>query len=164
MNMGIRLQMQVQMTGRWAYSEMTKLREQYKAIKSALEKISYDQHKWLICVDLKMINFLIGQQSRITKYPCFLCLRDSRDRAQHNVKTDWPVREELVLMINMLMAYKNLGWNMSIKMHSHIDQFPENLGALIDEQGNVFTRTCEKWKHATRAGGTRWWWRTTAGL
>ena len=28
--------------------------------------------------DLKMVNFLLGQQSGFTKYPCFLCMWDSR--------------------------------------------------------------------------------------
>lgn len=75
----------------------TTLKEQHEAIKYVLEKISYDQHKWLICVDLKMVNFLLGQQSGFTKYPCFLCLWDSRDRTHHYVKKEWPLREELAI-------------------------------------------------------------------
>ena len=51
-------------------------------MKYVLEKISYDQHKWFICVDLKMMNFL--------------CMWDSRDLAQHYTKKDWPLQEELV--------------------------------------------------------------------
>ena len=75
----------------------TTLREKYEAMKYVLEKIGYDhQHKWFICVDLKMVNFLLGQQSGFTKYPCFLCMWDSGDRAQHYTKKDWPLREELV--------------------------------------------------------------------
>ena len=74
----------------------TTLKEKYEAVKYVLEKIGYDQHKWFICVDLKIVNFLLGQQSGFTKYPCFLCMWDSRDRAQHYTKKDWPVREELV--------------------------------------------------------------------
>ena len=45
------------------------------------------------------------------------------------------------LITNMLYAFKNLGCNMSTKMHhlfSHIDQFPENLGAMSDEEGDRF--------------------------
>ena len=42
------------------------------------EKIGYDQHKRFICVDLTMVNFLLGQQSGLTKYPCFLCMWDSK--------------------------------------------------------------------------------------
>ena len=45
------------------------------------------------------------------------------------------------LITNMLYAFKSLGCNMSIKMHylfSHIDQYPENLGAISDKQGERF--------------------------
>ena len=41
------------------------------------------------------------------------------------------------LVNNMLTAFRNLGCNMSIKMHylfSHMDRFPENLGSMSDEQ------------------------------
>ena len=41
-------------------------------IKQVLEKITYNEHKWPICVDLKMVNCLLGQQSENTKYPCFI--------------------------------------------------------------------------------------------
>ena len=74
----------------------TTLKEKYEAVKYVLEKIGYDQHKRFICVDLKIVNFLLGQQSGFTKYPCFLCMWDSRDRAQQYTKKDWPLREELV--------------------------------------------------------------------
>ena len=230
----------------------TTLKEKYEAVKYVLEKIRYDQHEWVICVDLKMVNFLLGQQSGFTKYPCFLCMWDSRDIANHYTKKDWPVREELVpcrarnvinnplvdrdkilfpplhiklglikqftkaldkdggcftylcqvfpgltieklkagifdgpqirqlirdphfensmneveleawkafvlvvknflgntkagnyveLVTNMVTAFRNLGCNMSIKMHylfSHMDRFPENLGSMSDEQGERF--------------------------
>ena len=45
------------------------------------------------------------------------------------------------LVTNMPTAYRTLGCNMSIKMHylhSHMDWFPENLGSMIDEQGERF--------------------------
>ena len=41
------------------------------------------------------------------------------------------------LVNNMLTAFRNLGYNMSVKMHylfSHRDRFPENLGSMSDEQ------------------------------
>ena len=230
----------------------TTLKEKYEVVKYVLEKMSYNEHQWLICVDLKMVNCLLGQQSGFTKYPCFLCIWDSRDTAQHYEKKDWPVIQELVpcraeniinnplvdrdripflplhikrglikqftkalvkngscftylcrtfpgvtieklkagifdgpqirqlirdrnfeesmnrteleawssfvlvvknflgnnkalnyadLVSNMLIAFKNRGCNMSIKMHylfSHMDRFPENLGSMSDEQGERF--------------------------
>ena len=42
-----------------------------------------------------MVNFLLGQQRGFTKHPCHLCLWDSRDRAQHWIKQDWPPRPQL---------------------------------------------------------------------
>lgn len=230
----------------------TTLKEKYESVKYVLEKIRYDHHQWYICVDLKMVNILLGQQSGFTKYPCFLCMWDSRDRAHHYTMKDWPPREDLVpsrsnniinnplverdkiifpplhiklglmkqftkaldkdgdcfmylcevfpgltteklkagifdgpqirqlirdtqfethmneveleawkafivvvknflgnkkatnyveLVNNMLTAFRNLGCNMSIKMHylfSHLDRFPNNLGSMSDEQGEHF--------------------------
>ena len=45
------------------------------------------------------------------------------------------------LVNNMLTAFRNLGCNMSVKMHylfSQMDRFPENLGSMSDEQGKRF--------------------------
>ena len=47
------------------------------------------------------------------------------------------------LVNNMLTAFRTLGCNMSVKMHylfSHMDQFPENLGSMSDEQGERFNQ------------------------
>ena len=59
-----------------------------------MDQIKYVNHNWVICVDLKMVNFLLGQQSGYTKFPCFLCLCDSRVKDQY-VKNNWPLRTEL---------------------------------------------------------------------
>ena len=42
-----------------------------------------------------MVNFLLGQQGGYTKFPCFLCLWDSRARDKHWVQKDWPKRTTL---------------------------------------------------------------------
>ena len=45
------------------------------------------------------------------------------------------------LVNNMLTDFRNLGCNMSVKMHylfSHMDRFPKNLGSMTDEQGERF--------------------------
>ena len=42
---------------------------------------------------------------------------------------------------NMLTAFRNLCWNMSVKMRylfSHMDMFPKNLGSMSDKQGERF--------------------------
>ena len=73
----------------------TKMKEEYDSIKLVLNKLAFAEHKWIICVDLKMVNFLLGQRSGYTKYPCFLCLWDSRARDQHWKKKNWPKRSSL---------------------------------------------------------------------
>ncbi|GFV20682.1 uncharacterized protein TNCV_777271 [Trichonephila clavipes] len=59
------------------------LKECYENIEFILNKLSYSDYKWTICGDLKVISMLLGQQSGYTKFPCFLCKWDSRDRKQH---------------------------------------------------------------------------------
>ena len=40
---------------------------------------------------------LLGQQSGYTKFPCFLCLWDSRARGSHWIQKDWPQRNAFVV-------------------------------------------------------------------
>ena len=42
-----------------------------------------------------MIYILLGQQAGHTKYPCFLCLLDSRADEPHYSQQEWPIRYEL---------------------------------------------------------------------
>ncbi|UYV82854.1 hypothetical protein LAZ67_22001095 [Cordylochernes scorpioides] len=45
------------------------------------------------------------------------------------------------IVIDLLLSYKALGSNMSLKiqfLHSHLDFFPDNLGAVSDEHGERF--------------------------
>ena len=75
----------------------TTMKEEYKAISLVLEKINYQEHQWVICVDLKMVNFLLGQKSGYTNYSCFLCLWKNRVKHEHWARKDWPPREYVVV-------------------------------------------------------------------
>ena len=46
---------------------------------------------WKICVEV--LNILLGQQFRFTKYPRFTCEWDSRDRINHSIEHDWLLRK-----------------------------------------------------------------------
>ena len=72
------------------------LKEKYDKIKFVLEKNSYKQHQWIVCVGLKMVGFLLRLQGGYTKFLCFLCLWDSKAITEHWIKKDWPVRSELI--------------------------------------------------------------------
>ncbi|UYV67757.1 hypothetical protein LAZ67_5001915 [Cordylochernes scorpioides] len=62
-------------------------------MKLLLKKIEYERYSWKICSDLKVIALLRGLQLGYTKFCCFLCEWDSRDRERHYIKKSWPNRE-----------------------------------------------------------------------
>ena len=68
------------------------MKETYANMTALLESIKYAEHKWKICGDLKIIAVLLGMQLGYTKYCCFLCMWDSRDRKAHYIQADWPAR------------------------------------------------------------------------
>ena len=49
--------------------------------------------------------------------------------------------KQVHLPVNHTKSYQDMGCNMSLKIHfldSHLDFFPDNLGAVIDEHGEHF--------------------------
>ena len=64
-----------------AYRATTK--ESYKNLKTILTSVQYNDHKWHICADFKVVAMLTGLQSGYTKLCWFLCLWDSRARTEH---------------------------------------------------------------------------------
>jgi hypothetical protein len=64
-------------------------------MKLLLRKIKCDEFRWKLCVDLKAVALLPGMQLRYTKYCCFLCEWDSRDKKNHYVNKLWPKRTSL---------------------------------------------------------------------
>lgn len=50
------------------------LEEEYSDLELLLTKIKYEEHKWQICGDLKILSMILGEQSGFTKYPCYLCM------------------------------------------------------------------------------------------
>jgi len=55
------------------------MKESYENMKLLLGKIKYDEFKWKLCGDLKVVALLLGMQLVCTKYCCFLFEWDSRD-------------------------------------------------------------------------------------
>ncbi|XP_076037944.1 uncharacterized protein LOC143030832 [Oratosquilla oratoria] len=78
-----------------AYSVI--LRETYENLAFILDRISYKEHEWLICADLKVVAILNGLQTGYTKFMCFLCKWDSRARSEHYIRSEWPSRESMTL-------------------------------------------------------------------
>jgi len=115
-------------------------KEKYSEINFVLVKISYYERNWIICVDLKMIGFLLGLQCGYTKFPCFLCLWNSRDRAQHWMKQDWPVRELVALVERCKFILPPLHITLGI-----MKQFVK----ALNKDGDCFKCTCTKFPGST---------------
>jgi len=71
------------------------MKESYESMKLLLGKIKYDEFKWKLCGDLKVVALLLGMQLGYTKYCCLLCEWDSRDKKNHCVNKLWPKRTSL---------------------------------------------------------------------
>ena len=76
-----------------------------------LNLIKYREHNRVICVDLKMVNFLLGQQKGFTKFPCYLCMWDSRARNQHWIQKERPIRKTLTVGMKNIVSEPILSRN-----------------------------------------------------
>ncbi|GBM18055.1 hypothetical protein AVEN_75492-1 [Araneus ventricosus] len=73
-----------------------RMKETYETLKHMLSSIEYSKNSWHICADLKVIAVLVGLLAGYTKFCCFLCQWDSRDRKKHYIKKVWPKRQFLI--------------------------------------------------------------------
>ena len=83
--------------------------------------------------------------------PCFLCMWESRDRAQHYTKKDWPLQEELVPckegnVINGLLVDRDR--TLFPPLHIKIGLIKLFTKAL-DKDGDCFTYLCQAFPRLT---------------
>lgn len=76
----------------------THLKEKYENLVKILDKINYNNHKWKVVEDLKIISMIMGQQGGYTRHPCFICEFNSRekDKNDHWTKT-YTERTDLIV-------------------------------------------------------------------
>jgi len=92
-----------------------------------------------------MVGFLLGLQCVYTKFPCFLCLWDSRSRAHHWIKQNRPVREELVPGEKNVQAHPLVERSKIIVPALHI-----KLGfKALNKDGDCFKYICTKFPGST---------------
>ena len=70
-------------------------KESYTDMKYVFDALCCNLQQWRICDDLKMVSILLSLQGGCTKYPCFLCLWDSRADDRHYLQKKWPARGTL---------------------------------------------------------------------
>lgn len=68
--------------------------ESYESMQKIIELINYNRHQWMLVPDLKVVAFLRGIQAGAVKYPCHICLFDSRARDKHYVKKSYKKRKD----------------------------------------------------------------------
>ena len=56
------------------------MKESHENMKLLLEKIQHEKYYWNMWGDLEIIALLVGLQLGYTKFGCFLCEWDSRDK------------------------------------------------------------------------------------
>lgn len=78
------------------------MKETYEIVREILDLISYRLHDWKVVADFKIIGILCGLQGGNTKYPCFICEWDSRDRGHHYIRKDWPQRIQRIGQKNIM--------------------------------------------------------------
>lgn len=128
------------------------LEESYNDLAMILEKIKYQEHRWMVCGDFKILTMMLGQQAGYTKYPCFLCLWDSRARDFHWTKTDWPLRDALtpgeknVINTTLVPPEKILLPPLHIKL-GLMKQFVKSLS----KDGECFRYLCSKFPKLSEA-------------
>ena len=67
------------------------MKETHDSMDQVLSAVNYQEHKWLICGDLKVVEIVLVFQYGYRKYPCFLCLWDSRADDQHYIRKEKPL-------------------------------------------------------------------------
>ena len=124
------------------------MKETYDNMKILLKEIKYEEHNWLICGDLKVISILLGMQSGYTKYPCFLCLWDSRADDLHYKQKLWPARTNLmpghynIKYIPLVDKEKVLLPPLHIKLG-----LMKNFVKALDKEGDAFKYLHQRFPH-----------------
>ncbi|GBM37180.1 hypothetical protein AVEN_199474-1 [Araneus ventricosus] len=86
-------------TLRFLVGYAVRLKETYETLKHMLSSIEYSKHSWHICADLKVIAVLVLLQAGYTKFCCFLCKWDIRNRKKHYIKKVWSKRQFLTSVV-----------------------------------------------------------------
>jgi len=130
----------------------TNMKETYENMKILLERIQYDKHCWSICCDLKVVALLKGLQLGYTKFCCFLCEWDSRDRQNHYINKAWSKRESFTPGLKNV-AYPSLVSSDKIilpPLHIKLGLFKKFVKAM-DKNGTGFHYLKEKFPRVSNA-------------
>ena len=130
-----------------------RLKESYESIEILLNAIQYNEYKWYLCGDLKIIGISMGMQRGFTKHCCFLCLWDSRATAEHYVRKDWPARAAYIprnanFKEVPLVDPKNV---LMLPRHIKLSLMKNFVKQLAKSKSNGFAFLCNKFPNISEA-------------
>lgn len=70
------------------------IKEEYSTMQKILQLTQYDTFRFKVIADFKVVGILMGLQGGNVKFPCFLCLWDSRAHTEHFKRSVWPKRTD----------------------------------------------------------------------
>ena len=98
-----------------------------------------------------MVGFLLGLPGGYTKFPCFLCLWDSKARTEHWIKKDWPARSELIPGSLNVLAPPLVERSKIVFPPLHIKLgIMKQFVKVFEKDGNCFKYICMKFPGLTR--------------
>ena len=97
-----------------------------------------------------MVGFLLGLRGGYTKFPCFLCLWDSKARTEHWIKKDWPARSELIPVSLNVLAPPLVERSKIVFPPLHIKLgVMKQFVKVFEKDGNCFKYICMKFPGLT---------------
>lgn len=128
------------------------LTESYDNMETVLDAIKYSDHQWKICGDLKVITLILGMQGGYTKYPCFLCLWDSRADEKHFEMQEWPARTSFTPGFQNVVADPLIAPEKILLPPLHIKLgLMKNLIKAFNKQSTAFLYIQKKFPHISDA-------------
>ena len=94
----------------------------------------------MICGDLQIVGLVLGLQGGYTKYPCFLCLWDSRADNQHYIRQERLLRQGLEPGLHNVKSPPLVEPNKILLPPLHIKLgLMKNFVKAMDRKGKGFT-------------------------
>lgn len=98
------------------------LREENGDVKRVIELLQYDKHNWIVCVDFKMVYFLLDSNVDTQRIPAFsVCGATELDRS---IALRRVGLRDLILKLDILTSYKSHlltgKFNISISEHKKL--------------------------------------------
>ena len=110
------------------------MKEAHKSMDHLLSAVNCQEHKWLLCGDIKVVVLVQALQCGYTKYPCFLSLWGSQADDQHDVRQEWPLRQGLNIQSHPFVEPNKI---LLPSLHIKLEMM-KNFVMAIDREGCSF--------------------------